>query len=90
MAAWEFYDFIATSNSWVTSISPITAQMRSGYERAGKHRAVLAEAFLRASAAALAMPRVQAELSKYRVTGDFKISVPHPDRDLEFYLPSNL
>jgi hypothetical protein len=89
MAAWRYYDFAKNSPEWA-SVSESAASMKRAYEKAGNLRAQSATDFFIACAAAMAEPRVQYELSEYRVTTTFRISVAHPDSGTEFYPPTRI
>jgi len=87
MAAWRHFHFSSGLASW-RAAAELELQMRAAYERAGEDRAGVAEDYFRACAAAVASSRVQQSLSGYKLRDDFRISVPHPDTEKEYYTPT--
>jgi hypothetical protein len=87
MAAWKHYDFGGGLLSW-QSASDLGSSMRSAYEQSGDNRPVVARQFCRACATAVASKPVQDALSSFRLCKDFRITVPHPDTDEEFFVPN--
>jgi hypothetical protein len=85
MAAWKFYNFASTLSC---SRPELGLRMRELYEQAGDDRAKVAEQFFVACAAAVASKPVQDMLSTYKLSKNFKITVPHPDSGKEYYPPA--
>ena len=86
MAAWRNYDF-ASGLSCLQRASDLGSQMRDVYEQAGEDRSRVGERFLEGCAAAVAAKRVQEVLSKYKLSCSFKITIPHPDSEKDYYPP---
>jgi hypothetical protein len=87
MAAWRHYDFARGLSSW-QPVAGLGQEMQAAYE-AGDRPAV-GEAFLRACAAAVSSPQVAASLELLERSGDFRISVAHPDDGHEFVPPNDV
>jgi hypothetical protein len=86
MAAWKYYDFGADLPCW-HSAADIGSKMRTEYEGAGDNRSTVATQFFQACARAVASNQVQDALLRYRLSEKFKITIPHPDADEEYYPP---
>jgi hypothetical protein len=84
MAAWEFFHFGGDLASWQPARA-LAQQMRERYGRAGECRAAVAEGYLRACAVALASEVVREAVARYDLADGFRLSVPHPDSDTDFY-----
>ena len=87
MAAWKYYDFAEGLPSW-QAISEIGSQMKTAYKIAGD-RAEFVRMSLQTCAMAIASDDVQNELAKFRLTKRFKITVPHPDSNLDYFPPNS-
>jgi hypothetical protein len=81
MAAWRHYDFARELPSW-QPVARLGREMQAAYE-AGD-RPIVAEAFLRSCAAAVSSAQVGASLKLLNRTGEFRVSVTHPDNGHEF------
>jgi hypothetical protein len=81
MAAWRYFDFAQEFPSWKV-VSDLGKRMRLDYE-AGDRLAV-AEAFMRACAAAISSKSVGDALAAFVRTDGFRLSVAHPDDRREF------
>jgi hypothetical protein len=81
MAAWKHYDFASQLSSW-RPVEELSRQMQIAYE-AGNKPAV-ADAFLRACAAAVSSPQVVVALALLKHSDNFQVSAAHPDDDREF------
>jgi hypothetical protein len=84
MAAWKFYDFASALSC---SSAELGSRMQELYEQ-GDDKAKVAERFFMACAAAVASKPVQDMLSKYKLSENFKITIPHPDTGKEYYPPT--
>ena len=82
------YAFTEPLASW-QPIADLGWKMRTIYDEAGDKRSVQARHFFQACATAIASKPVQDALSTFRLTKGFRITIPHPDTDEEFYPPSN-
>ncbi len=86
MAAWQFFHFSSGLASWQPA-SELARQMREKYSQSSGDLAIMAEGYLRACAVALASNAVQGSISKYELANSFRLSVPHPDTNEDFYPP---
>jgi hypothetical protein len=86
MAEWKFYAFTDSLVAW-TPATELASRMRPVYERA-ENRPLVVEQFLQACAKAVATRVVQKALSQYELSPTFRISIPHPDTNKEYYAPS--
>lgn len=89
IASWPHYDFVGVTEPWPVG-KELGQQMADLYHDADDAkddiRAVV-EAFLRASAEAVATPEVTAALNELTRDPRFQIRVQHPDTGQEFYPP---
>lgn len=87
MAAWKHYN-CGSSLPVSQRITALALQMRTAYESAEINRASVANQFFRRCALAVAAQPVQDALSTYRLSVRFKITIPHPDSNEDFFPPS--
>lgn len=87
MAAWKHYDFGSVLSSW-KAVLTLGSDMRTTYNNSEEDRALVAEQYLLACAAAVATKSVQEALSKYHLSDTFRIHVRHPDSEMEYYPPN--
>lgn len=86
VAAWQHYDFATGLAPWEAT-APLKRQMMDSYAAASPtERPTVVEGYVRACAAAVALPEVAVALSSLNRSDDFRISVTHPDTNREFYL----
>jgi hypothetical protein len=81
MAAWRHHDFTQGLLSW-QPVAALGREMRAVYESG--ERPTVADAFLRACAAAVSSPQVVAALVLLERADKFRVSVAHPDDGREF------
>jgi hypothetical protein len=87
MAAWKFFHFSSGLASWQAEAELGQRMCRHYHQSTEEDRASVAEGYLRACAIALEAGVVQEAISRYELSEDFGLSVPHPDSDEEFYPP---
>lgn len=85
IAAWKNYNFTAKLET-SESLSTVGLEMRTEYETSGGDKSSIVKLFLRSCAAAVASKKVQDVLSTYRLSGSFKITIPHPDSNEEYFI----
>lgn len=86
-AAWPHYDFAAGLPAWGPA-AELGRRMAGAYRAAAEEsRSAVAEAYLRACAAAVASPQVRAALDELRRDPRFRVSVAHPDDGRQFWPP---
>lgn len=88
MAAWRYYDFGARLPFGQSVSIALGSHMRTTYEQAGENRGDMANQFFRACANAAASEPVIKALSHFSRTAAFRITIPHPDTNEEYYPPS--
>jgi hypothetical protein len=84
IAAWDHYDFAGENGPWPAG-KELGKETSDLYHKADDARESVVDAFLRASAAAVATPEVSAALNELTRDPRFQIWVLHPDTDQAFW-----
>lgn len=88
MATWKYYDFASGLSAWKAA-AEIGAIMRKEYENTQAKKGEVSIEFLQMCAQAIHSHRVNEALRRFEVAENFKITVPHPDTDDEYYYGAN-